>query len=314
MNKSIIAAAAAMLMAASAAAQSVTIYKAGVAVASYDLTEIDEIVFSPEGAQEDHAQAVAGQYNTYRQVTLPAMSAMGVLVQGKETVAVEASAVNKVDVTLPACQYTMNGNTFDLPGVTVAGCDVAFADGSYAVAGEFNGSVNGKSTKVTLSATMSADGSSFAFTQDMTYGSMPMTIHMEYTVPTLAQAVSGIYFGSREVTLPAMPAMGVLVSDNQAVVLTPVGESKVSVALPACQYTMGGNTFDLPAATVEATVTKEGDTSRLAGTFTGKIGEKDTTVDFSGEITEVGFMFTQDMKYGSMPMVLHMVYTNLTSE
>lgn len=314
MKKPIIAAAAAMLLAGSAAAQSVTIYKGGVAVASYDLTEIDEIVFSPESAQDDYAPEIAGEYLTYRQVTLPAMPAMGVLVQGREALTVEATAVNKASVALPACQYTMGANTFDLPGVTVADCDVAFADGAYTLSGSFDGTLNDKAAKVQLSATISADGSSFVFKQDMTYGTMPMTIHMEYTVPTLAQAVSGTFYGTRQVTLPAMPNMGILVSDMSEVKIVPVDVAKVSVELPSCQYTMGESTFDLPAVTLEATVTKEDGNYKLAGSFNGKIGEKNASVEFSGEIIEFGFTFTQDMTYGTMPMALHMVYSDLINE
>ena len=49
----------------------------------------------------------------------------------------------------------------------------------YALSGTFEGTVDGKATTVTLSGTVNADGS-FFFSEDMKYGSMPFTLHMEY--------------------------------------------------------------------------------------------------------------------------------------
>ena len=167
-----------LLFSASALAEKVTIYKAGVAVAEYELAEGDSVVFSPGAASL--AEAVAGTYACQREVTLPAMPNMGVLISDNVDVAITAAGADKVNVVLPSCQYTMGGSQFDLPSATVE-CTVSAADGKYSLSGTFEGAINEKDSKVDFSAEISADGATFTMTQDMKYGTMPMVLHMVYT-------------------------------------------------------------------------------------------------------------------------------------
>lgn len=180
MKKSIIAISALLLSTAALSAQSVKILKGGNVIATYSLSDIDEVLFSPEDATKTPAEAVAGTYATYREVTLPAMASMGVLVEGNETVTVTATGDNTVSVALPACEYTMGTNTFNLPSATVEGVTVTEADGVYTLSGKFEGTLDEKDSTVDFSGTVNADGT-YQLVQDMKYGAMPMVLHMVYT-------------------------------------------------------------------------------------------------------------------------------------
>lgn len=179
MKRTIISAAAATIIALGAQAQVINIVKGGTIIASYPVSEIDEVVFSPESAEKTIAEAVAGTYSANRAVTLLEMPAMGVLVSDKVDVEITATDTDKVSVSLPSCQYTMQGTTYDLPAATVENVAVAKDGESYSLTGLLEGTVGGKTTKVTFSGTIGADGS-FSFTEDMKYGAMPFTLHMEY--------------------------------------------------------------------------------------------------------------------------------------
>lgn len=181
MKKSIIAISALLLTTAAVSAQSVKILKGGNVIATYSLSDIDQVLFSPQDvATETPAEAVAGNYSTYRQVTLPAMASMGVLVEGNETVTIDATGDNAVSVGLPSCEYTMGTGTFNLPAVTVEGVNVTEENGVYTLAGKFEGAIGDKSTTVDFSGTVNADGT-FELVQDMKYGAMPMVLHMVYS-------------------------------------------------------------------------------------------------------------------------------------
>lgn len=179
MKRTIISAAAAIVLALGAQAQVVNIVKGGTVIASYPISEIDEVVFAPEAAEKTPAEAVAGTYASAREVTLPQMAQMGVLVSDNVDVVITATADDKVSVALPSCQYNMMGTLYDLPAATVENVAVAKDGDKYTLTGTFEGTIDGKNTTVTLSGTVNADGS-FLFTEDMKYGAMPFTLHMEY--------------------------------------------------------------------------------------------------------------------------------------
>jgi len=179
MKRTIITAAAAAIIALGAQAQVINIVKGGKVIASYPVSEIDEVVFSPQTADKTPAEAVAGTHAANREVTLIEMPTMGVLVSDKVNVEITATDTDKVSVALPSCQYTMQGTTYDLPAATVENVTITKDGENYSLAGSFEGTVNEKTTKVTLSGIVGADGS-FSFTEDMKYGSMPFTLHMEY--------------------------------------------------------------------------------------------------------------------------------------
>ena len=179
MKRKILSAAAAIALALGAQAQVVNIVKGGTVIASYPISEIDEVVFAPAAAEKTPAEAVAGTYAAAREVTLPQMAQMGVLVSDNVDVTVTATADDKVTVALPSCQYNMMGTLYDLPAATVENVAVTKDGDKYALSGTFEGTVDGKATTVTLSGTVNADGS-FFFSEDMKYGSMPFTLHMEY--------------------------------------------------------------------------------------------------------------------------------------
>lgn len=176
MKKYILATVAASLVALSAMAEKVTIYKGGEPIASYELAVGDYVLFSNSTSEVN----IAGTYNCLREVTLPAMPNMGVLVSDIVQVKVDAIDAENVSVTLPSCQYTMGTSDFDLPSATVS-CAVTKTSGAYSLSGKFEGELNGKASEVTLAATINEDGT-FTFTQDMKYGSMPMVLHMVYTL------------------------------------------------------------------------------------------------------------------------------------
>lgn len=169
---------ASLLLSTSAMAQKVVIYKGGEAVASYSLADIDKIEFLP--GEESLAQEAAGTYECSRQVTLPAMPQMGVLLDDKATVVIEAEGADEVKITLPNCDYTMGDSEFHLPSVAVSGCSVSKNnEGALEINGAFSGEVDGKETSVTFTGSIT-NSSKWTFSVDMDYGSMPMTLHMDY--------------------------------------------------------------------------------------------------------------------------------------
>ena len=178
MNRYMFAAVAAMVIGAGAMAEKVTVYKSGVAVAEYELAENDSVVFSAGSAEKSAADAVAGKYDCWRKVTLPAMPNMGVLVADDVNLEVVADGADSVNITLPACHYTMGASEFDLPSVIVK-CGVEKNGDAYSISGKFEGNVGDKATEVTVAGKLDADGV-LSLSQDMKYGSMPMALHMEY--------------------------------------------------------------------------------------------------------------------------------------
>lgn len=181
MKKILLALSCIALSVAAMSAQSVKLYKNGEVVATYSSDEVDKVEFEAGATETTPAEAVSKVYSTKREVTLPAMASMGVLVSDTPEVSVTATGDNTVDVVLPPCDYTMGSSTFNLPAATVS-CTVSETADGYSFSGKFEGTIDTKSTTVDLTATVSSDGA-FTFTQDMKYGTMPMVLHMVYTNP-----------------------------------------------------------------------------------------------------------------------------------
>lgn len=160
-------------------AQSVKIMKNGVAVAVFDASEFDEVVFSPE-ENKSGLYDLAGTYDAHLAVTLVEMPQQGVLIDQDTQFTVAVTADNAITLTLPGCFYA--AMQMQMPGVTLENVEVVEADGVYAFTKEysFTEEGTGKAVSGTVSGTINTDRT-FSITNTMKYGSMPFTLNEVFT-------------------------------------------------------------------------------------------------------------------------------------
>ena len=160
-------------------AQTVKIMKNGVAVASFNASEFDEVVFSPEDNQPG-LYDLAGAYKAHLAVSLVEMPQQGVLIEQDTEFFVTVTAENAMTLTLPGCYYA--AMQMEMPGLTLENVEVVESDGVYAFTKEyaFTEEGTGKAVSGTVTGTISSD-LTFSITNLMKYGSMPFTLNEVFT-------------------------------------------------------------------------------------------------------------------------------------
>lgn len=160
-------------------AQSVKIMKNGVAVATYEASEFDEVVFMPADSETPGLSALAGNYEAHLAVSLIELAQQGVLIDEDTKFSITATSESAITLSLPGCYYeAMNMN---LPGVTVE-VELTETDGVYTFSKDysFTEEETEKAVSGTVSGTINADRT-FSINNKMKYGSMPFTINEVFT-------------------------------------------------------------------------------------------------------------------------------------
>lgn len=161
-------------------AQSVKIMKNGVAVATYEASEFDEVVFTPADSETPGLSALAGNYEAHLAVSLVELAQQGVLIDEDTKFSITATSESAITLSLPGCYYeAMN---MKLPGVTVDNVELTEADGVYTFSKDYSFTEEGteKAVSGTVSGIINSDRT-FNINNKMKYGSMPFTINEVFT-------------------------------------------------------------------------------------------------------------------------------------